>query len=137
MGQKIRRVDYFYFWLDDRPGEGARLLGKLKDVGVNLLSFTAFPGGAGRSQLTLVPENTETFLASVKEAGLQPSGRRLCFLVQGDDHVGAAHEVMRRLADARVNCVATNGCSAPNGTFGMVVFVKPGDLADASKAFGI
>ncbi len=137
MPEKIRRVDYFYFWVEDKPGEAARLLGKLKDAQVNLLSFNAFPGGGGQSQLTVVPEKPETFDGAAKNAGVNPSGRRECFLVQGDDHAGAAHDVLRRLAEAKVNCVASNGCSAAGGSFGMVIFVKPGDLPAASKALGV
>jgi hypothetical protein len=137
MPEKIRRVEYFYFWLEDKPGEGARLLGKLKEARVNLMSFTAFPGGGGQAQLTVVPEKPEDFMAAAKSAGLNPSGRKECFLVQGDDHVGAAHEVLKRLAEARINCVASNGCAAAAGTFGMVVFVKAGDVPAASRALGI
>ncbi len=137
MAKRIRRVDYFNFWLDDKPGEGARLLGKLKDAGVNLLSFTAFPGGAGRAQLTVVPERPDTFLSAVKSAGLALAGTKRCLLVQGDDHVGAAHDVLKRLAEANINVVATYGCAAAGGTFGMVVFVKPGDVAAASDVLGV
>ena len=137
MPVKIRRVDYFYFWVEDKPGEGARLLGKLKDARTNLLSFTAFPGGGGQSQLTIVPEKPESFAAAAKSAGLSPSGRKECFLVQGEDHVGAAHDVLKRLADANINCVASNGCAAAGGTFGMVIFLKPGDMAAASKVLGV
>lgn len=137
MAATIRRVEYFYFWLDDKPGEGARSLGKLKEARVNLLSFTAFPGGGGRSQLTVVPDDPEGFTAAARSAGLGPSGRKECFLVQGDDHAGAAHEVLKRLAEAGINCVASNGCAAAGGTFGMVIFVKPGDVPAASKALGV
>src|SRR5512142_469933 len=103
MPEKIRRVDYFYFWMEDRPGEGANLLGKLKQAHVNVLSFTAFPGGGGKWQLTIVPERPETFASEARSAGASPSGSKECFLVQGDDHVGAAHEVLSRLAEARIN----------------------------------
>src|SRR3990172_1255693 len=136
MPEEIRRVEYFYFWVEDKPGEAARLLGKLKDARVNLLSFNAFPGGGGQSQLTVVPEKPETFVATAKDAGGNPSGRRGCFLVQGDDRAGAAHDVLRRLAEAKVNCVASNGWSAAGGLFVMVIFVKPGDLPAASEALG-
>ena len=136
MYEKIRRLDYFYFWVEDKPGEAARLLGKLKDARVNLLSFNAFPGGGGQSQLTVVPEKPETFVAAVRSAGANPSGKRECFLVQGNDHAGAAHDVLRRLAEAKVNCVASNGCSAAGDSFGMVIFVKPGDMRAASEALG-
>jgi predicted amino acid-binding ACT domain protein len=137
MGETVRRVEYFYFWIDDRPGQGAAVLGKLKDARVNVLSFTAFPGGAGQSQLTLVPESPDAFPAAAKAAGLHPSGRRECFLVQGEDHVGAAHDVLRRLAEHGINCVASNGCVASGGTFGMVLFVKPPDMTAAARALGL
>ncbi len=133
MPEKIRRVDYFYFWLDDRPGEGTRVLAKLKDARVNLLSFTAFPSGGGKAQLTVVPEDPENLMAAAKVAGLHLAGRKECFFVQGDDHVGAAHDVLKRLADAGINCVAANGSAAAGGTFGMVIFVKPGDVANAGR----
>ncbi len=133
MPEKIRRVDYFYFWLDDRPGEGTRVLAKLKDARVNLLSFTAFPSGGGKAQLTIVPEDPEELVAAAKIAGLHLAGRKECFFVQGDDHVGAAHDVLKRLADAGINCVAANGCAASRDTFGMVIFVKPGDVPNAGR----
>jgi hypothetical protein len=137
MAVRIRRVDYFNFWLDDKPGECARLLGKLQGAVVNLLSFTAFPGGGGRAQVTVVPEHPATLRSAVKSAGLALAGMKECFLVQGDDHVGAAHAVLQRLAEANINVVATNGCAAPGGTFGMVVFVKPGDVPAASAVLGV
>ena len=133
MPDRIHRVDYFYFWLDDRPGEGTRVLGILKEARVNLLSFTAFPSGGGKAQLTVIPERPDDLMAAAKVAGLHLAGRKVCFFVQGDDHVGAAHDVLRRLADAGINCVAANGCAAPGGTFGLVIFVKPVDVPDAER----
>ena len=136
MADKIRRVDYFYLEVEDRPGEGARVLGKLKDARVNLLSLTAFPTGGGRAQLTVVPENPDAFLAAAKNARLAHSGRKECFLIHGGDHVGAACDLLKRLAESNINCVASNGCVATGGGYGFVVFVKPGDLGAAAKALG-
>ncbi len=56
MGDRIRRVDYYYVQVPDAPGEGFRVLGKLREEGVNLLSFTAFPVGGGKAQIDLVPD---------------------------------------------------------------------------------
>src|SRR5512133_1578928 len=136
MRETIRRVDYFYFWLEDKPGEGTRVLSKLKDARVNVLSFTAFPSGGGKAQLTVVPEDPEDLVAAANVAGIHVAGRKECFFVQGDDHVGAAHDVLKRLADVGINCVAANGCAAAGGTFGMVIFVKPGDVRAASRVLG-
>ena len=137
MADKIRRVDYFYFEVEDRPGEGARLLSKLADGGVLLLSFVAFPVAGGKAQITVVPHKPELFLTAAKSAGLTHSERKQCFLVQGDDRVGAARDVIKLLAQANVNCVASNAVCATGGTYGLVLYVKQADLAAAAKALGV
>jgi hypothetical protein len=136
MADKIRRVDYFSFESDDKPGEGARVLGKLKDARVNLLSFVAFPIGGQKAQLTVLPEKTDAFVAAARSAGLTTSAKKECFLVQGEDRVGAVYDVLKRLADANINCTAANANSAAGG-YSMVVFVKLTDLGPAAKALGI
>lgn len=137
MADTIRKVDYFSFEVDDRPGEGVRVLGKLRDAQVNLLSLTAFPVAGGKAQLTVVPEKADAFVAAAKGAGLTPSAKKECFLVQGSDRVGAVYDVLKRLAEAKINCTAGNACSAGGGSYAMVVFLKPGDVAAASKALGV
>ncbi len=137
MPDKVRRVGYFYFEVADEPGEGARVLGKLRDAQVNLLSFTAFPTGARKAQLTIVPEKGDAFVDSARKAGLNPKAGKECFLIQGDDRVGAVFEILKRLAEARINCVASNACSALGGSYGMVLFVKQQDVAAAAKALGV
>ena len=57
MADQIRRVDYFYVEVPDKPGEGVRVLSALTEAGVNLLSFTAFPVGGGKSQIDVVPQD--------------------------------------------------------------------------------
>jgi len=137
MADKVRRVDYFYFEVQDKPGEGARLLSKLADGGVLLLFFVAFPAAGGKAQFTVVPEKPELLLTAAKNAGLTHSERKQCFLVQGDDRVGAARDTFKRLADANVNCVASSGVSALGGSYGLVVFVKQADVAAAAKVLGV
>jgi hypothetical protein len=94
MADGIRKVGYFYFDVDDKPGEGARVLGKLKDAQVNLLAFTAFPSGSGRAQITVVPEKADAFVAASRNAGLTHAEKKECFLVQASDRVGAVFEVL-------------------------------------------
>jgi len=49
MPDEIRRIDYYYTSVSDRPGAGARILAALHDAGVNLIGVSAFPHGARRS----------------------------------------------------------------------------------------
>ena len=137
MAETTRRVTYAYAKLDDKAGEAARVLGALKQAGVNLLAFTGFTTGGGKAKLTLVPESADALKAAAKKAGLSLSAPKDCFLVHGDDQPGAAFDVMGRLAEARVNCTAANATAAGNGRFGLVVFVKKADVATAARALGI
>jgi hypothetical protein len=57
MPDEIKRIDHYYASVPDRHGEGARILAALRDARVNLLGISAFPHGAGRSQLDLIPED--------------------------------------------------------------------------------
>ena len=135
MADRVRRVDYFYAEVADQPGEGARILGKLKDAGVNLLAFTAFPGVAGKAQVDFVPENSEAFAKAAKTAGITLSAKKQALFVQGTDRVGAAAELLKKLADAKINVRAANGCAAERG-FGVIVWVRPEDFQAAAKALG-
>lgn len=135
MADKVRRVDYYYVEVPDQPGEGARIFAKLKEAGVNLLSLTAFPTGANKTQVDLVPENGDALVKAAKAAGLTLSAKKQAFLVQGSDRVGAAAEVFKKLADAKVNIRAANACSSERA-FGLILWVKPENFQAAAKALG-
>ena len=60
MADTVRKVVYFKMSVPDKAGEGARVLGALRDAGVNLLAFSGFPRGR-RAQLDLVPEDEAGF----------------------------------------------------------------------------
>lgn len=135
MADKARRVDYFYAEVADQPGEGARIFQKLKEAGVNLLSFNAFPGVANKAQIDFVPESSEVFIKVAKAAGITLSAKKQALYVQGADRVGAAAEILKRLADAKINVRAASGCAADRG-FGVIIWVRPEDFQAAAKALG-
>jgi hypothetical protein len=137
MPDKIARVDYFYVEVPDRPGEGSRILGILKEAGVNLLSFTAFPISGGRAQIDLVPEKPEALVQAAKKAGLALSPKKQAFLVRGKDRVGAVGETFRKLADAKINVHAGNAACSADGGFGCILWVKPQQVEAAAKALGL
>jgi len=136
MADKIRRVDYFYVRVPDRPGEGHKILAAVKEAGVNLLSLTAFPDGAGTTQVDFVTENADGLASAVKGLGLTLSPKRQAFFVQGNDRAGAAAEYFKKLADAGVNVHAANAACGPGG-FGMILWVKQEGYQKAAKALGV
>jgi hypothetical protein len=136
MADQIRRVDYCYVEVPDKPGEGVRVLSALKEAGVDLLNFTAFPGAGGKAQIDLVAQDGEALARAAKQAGLTLSPRKQAFFVQGQNRAGAAADALRKLSDAKVNVKAANGCAGQGG-FGMIVWVAAADLAAAARALGV
>lgn len=135
MADTVRKVVYFKAFVPDKPGEGARVLGSLRDRGVNLLGFTGFPRGR-RAQLDFFPEDAASFRRAAKKAGLTLEGKKTGFLVQGEDRVGAVAEYVEKLAKAGINVTAVDGMSAGEGRFGLMIWVKPEDVARAARAIG-
>jgi hypothetical protein len=136
MAVTAKKVPYAWVKLDDRPGEAARVLGTLREAGVNLVAFTGFGTGGGKAKLTLIPEDASALQAAAKKAGLALGPAKSCFLVQGDDRPGAGFDVLQRLAAARVNCTAASGAADGRGRFGLMIFVKQPDVEAAAKALG-
>jgi len=136
MSDTVTLVDYYYTTVADRPGEAGRLLGVLRDGGVNLLAFTGFPEGR-RSQLDFVPADGAAFVAAAKAAKIKLSRPKKVFLVSGDDRVGAVADVCDKLAAAKINITAVDAVCAGAGRYGAILWVKPRDVKKAAAALGV
>lgn len=135
MADTIRVVEYFYITAPNKPGEGARALKTLKDAGVNLLAFSGFPS-ARQSQLDFVPADTAAFKQAAKRARWKVVGPKRAFLVQGDDRVGAAADLLERLAAAKINVTAIDAATAAEGRYGAIFWVAPKDVKKAAALLG-
>jgi hypothetical protein len=132
----IKKVDYFAMDVPDKPGEGARILGALAGSGINLLAYSGFPRGR-RSQLDFIPENTAAFKTAAKGAKLKLRAKKAGFLVQGEDRPGAVADIMKQLADAKINVTALTAVSSGMGQYGAILWVKPRDVKKAAKSLGV
>lgn len=136
MPDDIRRIDYYYTSVPDKPGEGARILAALQGAGVNLIGVSAFPHGARRSQLDLIPEDSAAFAKAAKTAGLKLSSKKSGFLIQGQDRPGAVADIVKRLAAAKINVTSVQVFCAGSGRYGGMLWVKAPELRKAAKALG-
>jgi hypothetical protein len=136
MAETVRKVDYFYIETANKPGEGAKVLGALRDAGVNLLAFTGFPSGR-KAQVDFIPQDTVAFRVAAKKAGLKLSPKKTGFLIQGEDRAGAIADIVGKLAAANVNVTAMDAVSAGEGRYGAILWVKPPDVRKAAKALGV
>jgi hypothetical protein len=119
----------------NKAGEGAKILSVLWESGINLLAFTGFPTGR-KTQIDLVPEDTESLKKVAKKARFKLSVKKTGFLVQGTDRVGAIAEILSELSTAKINITAMDAVTAGEGRYGAIFWVKPADVKKTAKTLG-
>jgi hypothetical protein len=137
MAETVRAVEYYYVSVPDQPGTAFRVLSQIKQSGVNLLAYLAFPSGKGQTQIDLVPADASALKKASEKGGLKLTGPRKAFLIQGDDRMGAVADVTQKLADAKINVTAAAAAAAGSGRYGMILWVAQADHAKAAKALGV
>jgi len=134
MPDRVRRVNYCYPIVPNRAGQGARVLAELKRAGVDLLAYSGFPIGRGRSQLDLVLEDLGALRRVARRNGWRLSKVKKGFVIQGADEVGAVNRHLQKLADAGTNVTAADAVAAGKGRYGMILWVKQRDYVRAARA---
>lgn len=133
MPAQIRRVEYYYMTVKDRPGEAYRVLARLASGGVNLLAFSAVPMGGDTTQLTVFPADAHQLHTVEHEARLTLTGPQPAFLIQGDDELGALVDIHLKLSESQINVSASSGVTDGRGGYGYVVYVAPQDFEKAAR----
>ena len=131
----IRKADYYYVTAPDKPGEGARIFGALRDGGVMLLAVHDFPSSR-KYRIAVVPVDAAAFLMAAKRAGLKLSKPKTVFLIEGDDRVGAIATTLSRLGAAGINVTAVSAVRTGSGRYGGLLWVKPKDVRKAAETLG-
>jgi hypothetical protein len=132
MAQTLRKIGYFSIATPHAAGRGLRILAALRDAGINLLAYKGFPSGR-KAQLDFVPANPARFRAAARRMKLRLSPKKVAFLLQGDDKVGALTGILSKLAKARVNIISLDAVVAGKGRFGAIFWVKPKNVAKTAK----
>jgi hypothetical protein len=136
MAEVVRRIDYYYVSVPDKPGEAVRILSALSGGGVNLLGFSGFPEGARKAQLDFLPEDPAAFAKAARQAGIKLSKKKAGLLIQGDDRPGVVAELMGKLAAAGINVTSIQAIAAGAGRYGGILWVKAPDVRKAARALG-
>jgi hypothetical protein len=133
MAEEIRVVEHYSASILNKVGEGARVLGALRDAGVNLIGFWGYKHGAGRAQLEFIPEDSATFVAAAKQAKLRLR-KSTALYIHGEDRPGAIADILGKLAGGRISVAAVQAVRAGGGSYGTIVFLPP---AAARKAASV
>ena len=137
MAATIRSVQYFYTLIEDKPGQGYRLLSQLAREEVNLLAFSAVPTGPEQTQLIIYPESVEKLARMAEKTGLILKGPHKAFLINGDDELGALVEIHQKLSDAHINVVTSSGVTDGRGGYGYILHVRNEDYGEVARLLGI
>jgi hypothetical protein len=132
MADQIARVNYYSAIVPNKLGKAARILTALEQAGINLMAFSGFPEGR-KAQMDFIASDGPAFVKVVKGAGVEISRKKTAFLVQGEDHVGAAAAIARRLGNAGINIISLQTICAGENRFGGLLWVKPEDVRKAAK----
>jgi hypothetical protein len=136
MPDEIRKIDYYDVSVPDKPGEAARILTALEQAGVNLIAFSGFPQGARKAQLDFMAQDGPALKKAARTAGLTLGAKKTGFIMQGEDHPGAAAVIARKLAEAGINLTSMQIVCAGAGRFGGLFWVAPADVRKAAKVLG-
>ncbi|MHC4708892.1 MAG: hypothetical protein ACYTA3_00310 [Planctomycetota bacterium] len=136
MADRVRKVNYCYVTVPNRPGHAANVTGELRKAGVNLLALSAFPAKGGKSQVDIVAEKLAGVRSLAKQNGWRLSKIKKGFLVQGSDKVGAVSRHIEKLGARKINITAADAVAAGKGRYGMILWVKPKDYARAGRVLG-
>ncbi len=133
MADRVQKVNYVYVKVPNRAGQGSRVLGELREAGVNLLAYSGFPIRGGKAQLDLIPDDMAALKRVARKNGWRLSTTKKGFLVQGNDQIGAVHRHIDKLAAHKINITAADAVAAGKRRYGMILWVKPKDYSRAAK----
>jgi hypothetical protein len=134
MKEAVVKVNHYSAAITNKAGEGARILGALKNSGVNLIALWAYPSKPGKAQMEMIPENGASLVKAAKKAGLAMGKKQVAFFVNGEDRPGAVAESLGKLAAAKIDVGAVQAVCGGAGRYGAIIFLPQKDVRKAGKA---
>jgi hypothetical protein len=90
-------------YLDDRPGELARLGEVLGKADVNIEGFCAVTTGGGQAEIHVLVDDPTPAFDALAAAGIEVASEEEVAVVDVEDNPGVLGDVTRKLGDSGVN----------------------------------
>ena len=90
-------------YLDDQPGELARVGDVLGQAGANIAGLCALPSGGGQAEVHILVQDATAAFEALQSAGIRIAAEQVVLVLKIEDRPGALGEIARRLGEARVN----------------------------------
>ena len=119
--------------VSNKPGKGAKLLGALKDAGVNLTGIWGYPVGKKKARIDLVAEDPALLKKAAKQLKIDLGKKQIVFHISGEDHPGAIADLLAKLAAKDIDVYAVQALCAGKGRFGTLIQVDQDSVKRAAK----
>lgn len=90
-------------YLDDQPGELARIGDILGQAGANIAGLCAVTSGGGQAEVHILVDNATVAFEALQAAGVRIAAEQEVLVLKIEDRPGALGEVARKLGTQRVN----------------------------------
>lgn len=90
-------------YLDDQPGELARIGDVLGRAGANIAGLCAVTSGGGQAEVHILVDDATAAFEALQRAGIKIANEQEVLVLEVEDRPGALGRAARRLGDARVN----------------------------------
>ncbi|MCV7298645.1 amino acid-binding protein [Mycobacterium barrassiae] len=90
-------------YLDDEPGELARVGDVLGKAGANIAGLCAVTSGGGQAVVHILVEDATPAFEALHDAGIEIASEQEVMVLPMDDRPGALGDVAQRLGKAKVN----------------------------------
>ncbi len=90
-------------YLDDQPGELARIGDVLGNAGANIAGLCALSSGGGQAEVHILVHDATAAFEALQRAGIRIAAEQEVLVLEIEDRPGALGEVARKLGEARVN----------------------------------
>ena len=115
-------------YLDDQPGELARVGDVLGKAGANIAGLCAVTSGGGRAEVHILVDDATPAFEALEGARITIAAEQEVIVLEMEDRPGALGEIARKLGDAGVNI--TSAYLATNTR----IVLAADDLAAAKSA---
>ena len=134
MEKAVKRIPVHCVEIEDKPGSLQKLRAQSNLSGVDFLCLSAFSCGENRGQAFVSAKDPKVFGAFAKEAGLDVT-KAAGFLLDGEDHPGAAAEVLTGLAESDISGLC-GSAMVFGGKYQLFVVVDTKNADQAEKLLG-
>ena len=90
-------------YLDDQPGELARVGDVLGKAGANIAGLCALTTGGGQAEVHILVQDATSAFEALQDAGIKIAAEQEVIVLDMEDRPGALGEVAHKLGQAKVN----------------------------------